>query len=43
VLPSTVELAANPVAEIVCDPSGTVVEFQLNVDGGVEEKYTPSM
>jgi hypothetical protein len=41
--PSTVELVANAVADIECDPSGTVVEFQLKVAGDVDAKKTPSM
>jgi hypothetical protein len=35
---STVPLALYPVAEIVCAPFAIVVEFQLNVPGGVEAK-----
>jgi hypothetical protein len=42
-VPRIVPLAANAVAEIVCDPLGTVVEFQLEVSGGVEEKKLPSI
>lgn len=38
VVPSSVALAEYALAEIVCAPSGTVVEFQLNVSGGVEAK-----
>jgi len=37
-VPFTVELEANPVAEMMCEPFGTVVEFQLKVEGGVDAK-----
>jgi hypothetical protein len=37
-VPSTVLVAENPVTEIVCAPLATVVEFQLNVIGGVDAK-----
>jgi hypothetical protein len=37
-VPSTVLVAENPVTEIVCAPLDTVVEFQLNVIGGVDAR-----
>ena len=37
-LPTWVPLLLNARVEIVCEPSGTVVEFQLKVNGGDDAK-----
>jgi hypothetical protein len=42
-LPSTDPLEENALAEIVCVPFATLVEFHVDESGGPELRYFPSM
>jgi hypothetical protein len=41
-VPNTALALEKALAEIVCDPLPTVVEFQLKVEGGVDARKAPS-